>query len=68
MHSPNGPVFPIKRTGHKVVALCTDDDILIEVILGVYIFPESPWILETPSPLKALVNKGNPLSLGPLKH
>ena len=46
-----------------MVALCTDDDILTEVILGVYIFPENPWILETPSPLKALVNKGNPLSL-----
>ena len=26
-------------------------------------FPWNPWILETPSPLKALVNKGNPLSL-----
>jgi len=51
-----------------VVALCTDDDILTEVILGVYIFPENPWILETPSPLKALVNKGKLLSLGPLKH
>ena len=46
-----------------MVALCTDDDILTEVILGVYIFPENPWILETPSPLKALVNKGKPLSL-----
>ena len=58
----------IKRSGQKVVSLCMDDDILIEVIFGVYIFPENPWILETPSPLKALVNKGSPLSLGPLKH
>ena len=63
VRSPNGPVFPIKRTGHKVVALCTDDDILTEVILGVYIYPENPWILETPSSLKVPVNKGKPLSL-----
>ena len=59
---------PYRALGRKVVSLCTDDDILIEVILSIYIFPENPWILETPSPLKALVNKGNPLSLGPLKH
>ena len=34
--------------GLKVVSLCTDDDILIEVIFGIYIFPETLWILETP--------------------
>ena len=64
VRSPNGPVFPIKRTGHKVVALCTDDDILTEVTLGVYIYPENPWILETPSSLKPLLTRG---SLYPLR-
>ena len=42
-----------------MVALCTDDDILTEVILGVYIYPENPWILETPSSLKPLLTRGN---------
>ena len=48
----------IKRSGHKVVSLCTDDDILTEVILGVYIYPKNPWILETPSSLKPLLTRG----------
>ena len=38
----------IKRSGHKVVSLCTDDDILIEFMFCIYIFPETLWILETP--------------------
>ena len=39
VRSPNGPVHP-KRSGHKVVSLCTDDDILIEVMF--YIF-QARW-------------------------
>ena len=56
VRSSNGPVFPIKRTGHKVVALCTDDDILTEVTLGVYIYPENPWIFGNAKFIEALVN------------
>ena len=39
VRSPNGPVHP-KRSGQKVVSLCTDDDILIENIF--YIF-QARW-------------------------
>ena len=44
--------------GFQSGTLCTDEDILIELIF-IY-FPKALWILETQSLLKAPVNMGKP--------
>ena len=62
VRSPIGPVFPIKRKGHKVVSLCTDDDILIEFIFFIFSL-KTLGFWKRQVHWKPLSTRGNPLSL-----
>ena len=59
-HFPVGPVFPIKRSDHKLDFTMHLRWYFWPSSYLMYIFPENPWILETPNFLKAPASKGKP--------